>query len=44
METTSLRFASTIWRFATMSPRSIRLASETSCSAVKSSTRPIERR
>ncbi len=44
IETTSRRFASTMWRLAFMSPRSIRFASEISWAAVSSSTRPIERR
>ena len=44
IETTRRRFASIIWRLARMSPRSMRFASETSCSAVSSSTRPISRR
>jgi hypothetical protein len=44
IDTTNRRFASIICCLALMSPRSIRRASSTSCSAVNRFTRPIDRR
>ena len=44
IDTTRRRFASTMCCLAAMSPRSMRLARETSSSAVSSGTRPMERR
>ena len=41
IETTSRRLASTIWRLASWSPASMRLASRTSSAAVSSGTRPM---